>query len=489
MTFHNRVHELEDVRRFVRSARPEMVIIYGRRGVGKTMLLAEALQSAPHLFYQASTRTLPQQLEDMTAALRAYAPEMAMGGPFTSLDAFLDAIALLARRASPQPTVVVFDELPYLALSEPALPSVMQRWWDQLRRQDPPNLKLFLCGSLVSWMEEQTLAVTGPLHNRRTGQMKLDPLGYADAALFYPSYAPTERIAAYAIWGGLPSYLAELDPDRDLWSNVKDGVLIHTSRLADEPVWLRFADLRSDPVYESILRAIATGSRRPGKIASAVGKPRADDIMYHLRRLCDLGIVERIVPIHERHMPRTKNASYRLVDHYVAFWYRFVDRSRHLLAMRLYDQAVGLIQQQIDEYIASDVFEDLCRQHLWRALAERRLPEDLIFEDVGAWWRGHNGESDELDIVAMDRGHAVLVGECKWSTQPMDMRDLQGLRSALMKASQDLQPIDHPWRALFSKSGFSDDLLALARVPDERLLLFTPNDLYASGISEIAKGD
>ena len=488
MTFHDRVHELADIRRFVQSSRPEMVIVYGRRGVGKSALLAEALQGSSYLFYQANTRSLPQQLEDLTDAVQVFAPDKILAGVLPSFDAFLDAVLLLARRASPQPTVVVLDELPYLALAEPALPSVMQRWWDQLRRQNPPNLKVFLLGSLVSWMEQQTLSVTGPLHNRRTGQVKLEAMAYADAALFYPAYSPLEKVTAYSIWGGLPSYLAELDPGRDLWSNVRESILVHSGRLADEPVWLRFADLRTDLIYASVLRAVATGSRRPAKIAAAVGKGRADEIMYHLDRLCELGLLERVVPIHERRAPRSKNALYRLADQYVAFWYRFVDRSRHMLAMRLYDQALSGIQQQIDEYVGSHVFEGICQQSLWRAFASGHLPAGLAFEDTGAWWKGQNGGSDEIDVVAVDNGHAVLVGECKWSSSPMDMRDLQGLRSALAKASHDLDPIDHPWRALFSRSGFSDDLVALARSPEERLLLFTPDDLYAPGIVEAVAG-
>jgi AAA+ ATPase superfamily predicted ATPase len=488
VVFHNRLHELADIRRFVQSKRPEMVIVYGRRGVGKSALLAEALEGSPYLLYQANTRSLPQQLEDLTAAVQAFAPQEILAGVLTSLDAFLDIVLRLARRASPQPTVVVLDELPYLALADPALPSVMQRWWDQLRRQNPPNLKVFLLGSLVSWMEQQTLVVTGPLHNRRTGQVKLEAMAYADAALFYPSLSSVEKVTAFAIWGGLPSYLAELDPGRDLWDNVRETILVHSGRLADEPGWLRFADLRTDIIYESVLRAVATGSRRPAKIAAAVGKGRADEIMYHLARLCELGLLERVAPIHERDAPRSKNALYRLADQYVAFWYRFVDQSRHLLAMRLYDQALSAIRLQINEYVAVQAFDSVCQQSLWRAFASGQLPAGLEFLDTGAWWKGKNGDSDEIDVVAMDNDHAVLVGECKWSTSPMDMRDLQGLRAALAKASHDLNPIDHPWRALFSRSGFSDDLAALARSPEERLLLFTPDDLYAPDMVETVRG-
>lgn len=479
MIFRNRVNELADIRRIISSNRPEMIIVYGRRGVGKSLLLSEALRGVPHLAYQATTRTMPQQLEDLTAAFRTFAPHKLLGGPFPSVDAFLNAVGQIAREAGSEPTIVIVDELPYLGLAEPALPSLIQRWWDQLRMSDPTNLKVFLLGSLVSWMESQALLVTGPLHNRRTGQLKLEPMRYSDAALFYPDYAPTDKVIAYGVWGGMPAYLADLDPKQDVWTNLRETALVHSSRLADEPAWLRFADLRSDAIYESILRAIATGCHRPAKIAAAVGKKGADDIMYHLERLCDLGLVVRAVPIHERHSARSKNALYRLADHFVAFWYRFVDRSRHLLALRHYDLALDWVRNQMDEYLAAQVFEDVCRDYLWLSL-HSRLPSELSFDQLGAWWKGQNGESDEVDIVATLQGRAVLVGECKWSVRPCGARELTGLGAALRKSSHDLNPVDRPWRALFSRSGFDADLLALATDPSERLLLFTPGDLYPS---------
>lgn len=478
MPFFNRERELAIIAEFIASRRPELIIVYGRRGVGKSALLAEALSQRPHLYYQATTRTLPQQLEDLTAALRAFAPDAVMPGVLPSLEAMLDALAQIARSKSGEPVIVVIDELPYLAQADPATATVLQRWWDDLRRRGVTNVKLFLLGSLVSWMEEQTLSERGPLHNRRTGQIKLEPLGYRDAALFYPRYSAHDRIAAYAIWGGMPSYLEEVDPESDLWNNIRDGILRPSARLAEEPTWLRFSDLRNDALYSSILRAIALGEHRPGKIARAVGKGRADDVAFQLERLCDLRLVQRVVPLHEADQVRSRQALYVLADHYVAFWYRFVDRLRHLLGMRRYDEALSRIQEEFDHYVSERAFEDVCRQFLWQARAAERLPAHLRFDAVGSWWVAKEDVQDEVDIVAMEGGRAVLVGECKWSRQPMDRRDLDGLGAAMRKATADLRPIDRPWKALFSRSGFNAELRALAKDPEERLLLFTPDDLY-----------
>lgn len=481
MPFHNRSYELDDIRQAIASRRSELVVLYGRRGVGKSALIAEALRGQHHFFYQATTRTLPQQLEDLSSTFHAFAPDLVLPGSFSSFDSVLAALSQVARTRPKEAVVAVIDELPYLAQADPAVPSVMQRWWDEIRRDGLANLKLFLLGSMVSWMEEHTLSEHAPLHNRRTGQMRLEPLGYREAALFYPDYTPEERVAAFAVWGGMPSYLDEIDPSRSLWENVTNGMLRPSARLADEPSWLRFADLRSDLIYSSVLRAISVGKRRPSEIASAIGKQSAAEVIYHLDRLCDLGLVQRLVPIQQEGERRSRQSLYVLADNYVAFWYRYVDRLRHLLVVRRQTEALRQIQEDFHDYVSGFAFEDVCRQFI-RMMDGRAISPKLSWDRVGSWWTGRNGGDgqDEMDVVATSEGRAVLVGECKWSVRPMDLRQLGGLRAALARAASDLRPIDRPWRALFSRSGFTDELLALAEDPEERVLLFTLAELYAS---------
>jgi hypothetical protein len=140
------------------------------------------------------------------------------------------------------------------------------------------------------------------------------------------------------------------------------------------------------------------------------------------------------------------------------------------------------IRQRLDEYIGKSVFEGICRQWVWKADERGYLPADLGILDVGTWWGGTKEEQDDIDVVAIrdpGRPEAVLYGECKWSNQPMDLRDLGGIRHAIDMSKEELNPIDHPWRVCFSRSGFHPDLIAEAQNPENRIVLIEPEQLYA----------
>ncbi|MCC6446572.1 MAG: hypothetical protein IT210_24350 [Armatimonadetes bacterium] len=207
--FHNRAKEQEVIRRFLRSSRSEMVILYDRRGVGKSLLLERVLaeEGVPYIFYRATRRALPLQLESLSEAVREAYPAAFLPQPFGSVAVFLDFLSHLAAQREisghQEPVIAVIDELPYLADVDAGLLTVLQHWWDANKRR--PNLKLFLAGSYLSFMERQVLDANAPLYNRRTGAFKLEAMDYAEAAAFFPRYSLSDKMIAYAVLGGMPS--------------------------------------------------------------------------------------------------------------------------------------------------------------------------------------------------------------------------------------------------------------------------------------------
>jgi AAA+ ATPase superfamily predicted ATPase len=471
--FHNRTRELNRLRDALEDPRAQLFIVYGRRGVGKSALLTQAVIDRPHIYYRASRRTLPIQLEELTATVRETYSEQFVPDTFTSTDEFLRFLADRAAQNPRDAVVVVIDELPYLAQSDPGLLTAIQHWWDA--NKGLANLRIFLTGSYVSFMEREVLSLNAPLYNRRTGAMHLQPLTYLEAAEFFPGYSPRQRIEAYAVLGGLPSYLEQFDADRSLDENLLRTVLRPNTYLNQEPEWLLLQDLRSDIVYGSILRAIASGRRKPSEIAQAIGRRSAQDVAPQLEMLQALGLVTRQVSVTDRKVPRSRRSLYWLADNYLAFWYRYVDPLGRLIVQDRGDLALARIKESFHEFVAIPPWEDVCRQYLWRALAREALPEGIEFTELGPWW----DDQSEIDIIALDGSKASLAGSCKWTNAPMTTRDLYDLQSAVSTAAGTLDPLPAIWYALFSREGFEPVLQTIAANPSNRILLLTVDDLFA----------
>ncbi|BDI28848.1 ATPase AAA [Capsulimonas corticalis] len=477
--FYNRVRERKSLADALNSPRSEMLIVYGRRGVGKSALLDQALKDAnlPSLYYRATRRTLALQLEALTDAAREAFPDAFLGQSFESLTVFFDFLSHYAAQredtGNQSPIAVVIDELPYLADVDPGLLTVIQHWWDANKRR--PNLKIFLAGSYVAFMERQVLDASAPLYNRRTGALKLEALDYAEAALFFPRYSPQEKMAAYAILGGMPSYLEQFDPAQDIADNLRATVLRRNTYLSEEPDWLLLEDRRRDVTHGSILRAVATGQRKPSDIARAIGKNSAQDIAPQLASLQEQGLLIREVPITEMSQPRSRTSLYYIADNYLDFWYRYVDPARSLIARglgeRVWEQTIS---PNLGEYISRPSFERASRQFLWRILENSNSEEftDLSFVNVGTWW----GAGDrEIDVVATnERGQVTVAGSCKWTESPMDVREYAALQSDLALAGLTLS--EAPWWFLFSRLGFSPHLTEIAAAQNPRRLILVDLD-------------
>jgi len=469
--FYNRSAELEVLRNAIGSSRGEMAIVYGRRGVGKTALLREAVRGAPGhvIFYRATRRTLSMQLDTITQAVRSAFPDDFIPQSFETTDVFLRFVAHKAAQAAPhgasEPIVLVIDELPYLAAEDPGFLTSLQHWWDDHKRL--ATIKVFMTGSYVAFMERSVLDVNAPLYNRRTCSLRLMPMDYAEAALFFPGYSLEHRLLVYAILGGMPSYLEQFDPNESIERNVVGTVFRQNTYLSEEPDWLLMEDLRRDAVYGSILRAVATGNRKPSDIARAIGRQSAQDVSSQLATMQELGLLDREVPVTERRNARSRKSLYSIADNYLDFWFRYVDPARGAISRGMGAEIwQRTVQPALNAYASRPAFERACRQCLWRALSAGTLG-DLRFVEVGSWW----GAGDrEIDVVALDQsGKVVLVGSCKWTTAQADVGDYAALqRDAAIAgfAAEDLR------LALFSRNGFTDRIRALADAQETgRLLL------------------
>jgi AAA+ ATPase superfamily predicted ATPase len=221
--FVGRSRELQVLDRKLSRSTPSLVVIYGRRRVGKSTLILRALEGRPHVYYQATRVTDPDSQELLKQqAARALGGDPVLAG-LTGWEAIFSYFQRLAETSHPGLTLVL-DEFPYLCEANRALPLIVQKVWDEVRGARTP-LNLILCGSAIAFMED-LLAERNPLHGRQSAKLDVGALSYREAAEFFPRWDPEEQLRAYGVFGGMPYYLSLCDPDRTLAENVQAVILV-----------------------------------------------------------------------------------------------------------------------------------------------------------------------------------------------------------------------------------------------------------------------
>lgn len=470
LMFVGRERELAQLEELYATGTFQMVVVYGRRRVGKTSLVTRFGADKRTLYYTALEQSDADNLSDFSRRIYEFFGLPLTQGGFSS---WRDALTYLAGRAAKERFVLIFDEFPYAASRNESLPSVLQVTIDH--RLKATGLFLILCGSNQGFMESQVLGERSPLFGRRTSQIRLGQLDYLDAAKMLPSLSPQDQFRFWGCFGGVPYYLEQVKAEKDLRQNLATLYFSPTGFLYGEPMGLLRQELSEPALYSSILRAVAAGANRPSLISDRTRIPQTT-LPKYLRTLADLGILERAAPFGENSQS-SKRAIYRVADACYDFWFRFVmPRTSDV------EQGLGpviarhLPEEQLGDYLGHR-FERACAEWLRRQALADTLP--IAVTSVGSWW-GTNPATrrqDDIDVLAADReAKRLLIGECKYRESFDETAEIDDL-----DAKRDLIKDYHASHvALFSKWPVSAATQAKL-VTREDVLLVTLEDLYARG--------
>jgi len=442
--FINRVAELDLLEKRFASGQAEFFVLYGRRRVGKTELLAHFCEGKRVIFFVSD---LGSEISLRTALSSAVNTILFGSNQMNAIYAtWEDLFQAIGQAAQTERLIVVLDEFPYLVSAHPPLASILQRVWDQTLKNS--QVMLILCGSYIGMMEETVLGYQAPLYGRLTAQYLLEPLQFRDACLFFPTYSPEDQVRAYAIYGGTPAYLHTLQARDSLAQNIQDGILTRGSFLYDEVRFVLQQELREPRNYFAILEAIATGKTRLNEIKQATG---IDGATAYLDTLQQLHLVERRVPVTETQPHKSRRGLYRLQDHYLRFWFRYVHPHRSQLE-RGGAQLIlnNQVLPQLDLFTGL-AFEEICRQFLWFSGLSGNLPFAPL--NIGNWWNAN----EEIDLVVLGETDAMLV-ECKWASKPVGIDILTNLERKADLVQSELAGRQIRY-GLCSRSGFTSQLL------------------------------
>ncbi|MDO4623323.1 MAG: ATP-binding protein [Eubacteriales bacterium] len=438
--FVGRKKELNALDRLYKSDRFEFAVIYGRRRVGKTSLINHFIDGKKAIYFMGVESNEKQNLENFSKNIIEFSSGIQAETSFAS---FQSALEYAFELAKDERIILAIDEYPYVARSSKSLASTLQMLIDQYK--DHSKLMLILCGSSMSYMEDQVLAYKSPLYGRRTAQMKIVPFNFDECCTCLKGLSDEDKAYIYGIVGGTPQYLLQMNDSLSIEDNIKNTYLNPTSFLYEEPVNLLKQEVREPAIYNAIITAVATGYSRMSEISTKVGESTTVCSGY-LKNLINLGIIKKETPYGEK---ESRKSIYSIEDNMFYFWYRFVLDNTSAIARGAEDLVYKKIEVQLNDYMGK-VFEEICTQYLWKSLLAGKI--SIEFTSLGRWWGNdpRKKTQTEIDIMGEQDSSAAIFGECKWRNEKVDLDVLETLidRSRLFRYTKV-----HYF--LFSKTGFT----------------------------------
>ena len=470
--FIGRERELASLKEFYDRDGIGMTVIYGRRRIGKSTLIAEFVRDKKNIFYTATKVGKARNLELFSRQVTDLFMPGVENISFHTTEAVFDFID---KNIGNDKVVLVIDELPYWAERDEALLSIMQKYIDTV--WNDKNLKIILCGSALSFMEKKVLSEKSPLFGRRDSQIRLEAFNYLDAAKFVPDYSCEDKAICYGITGGVARYLSMIDPSKSIDENIARLFFRTDGYLYDETRNLLTQEFTDIAIVNNIIEQIASGENTLNTIAGKIGE-KEPTVLYSLDKLTNVGLVEKKKCITDE--KNKKKTQYVLKDYMFKFWYEFIPKATSVIEIgqgELYYQKA--VKPVLHSFMGA-VFEDMCRYY---TLKQGITGEYGCFlTSVGSWWGTENitdengnirAQSADIDVVAISEiDKKAVIGECKFKNEKIDKGIYETLtrRGKLIAAKYKVSKY-----IFFSLSGYTDWFKDLK---DEDVLLLTLDSLY-----------
>ena len=445
--FYGREKELKKLNSMYDSNKFEFAVFYGRRRVGKTTLIREFCKDKHAIYFVAREASGEVNLQNFSNDVFGVTDRNKMGNIY--FHDWEKAFEYIGNISKEERMILVIDEYPYLAENLTLISSVIQAHIDMKFKDG--KLFLILCGSSMSFMENQVLGYKSPLYGRRTAQFRVKPFTYFQSLPFMEGYDDEDKAVFYGITGGIPEYLSKINNRLSLKENIIALYLNDSGALYEEPTNLLKQELRELATYNGIIDSIAAGASRLSEIASK-NSMESNKCAKYLSSLISLGIVKKEIPITEK---TSKKSIYLLKDQMFRFWYRFVFPNMSLIASGFGEEVYNAkIESQLNSFMGL-TFEEICKQYMYQNI--KSAP--FFFGNIGRWW-GNNPKlkrQEEIDLMAFEDDN-VIFGECKWTNSLVDTDVLNDIVT-----QSEIFHYKHIYFYIFAKRGFTDHCIKKAK--------------------------
>ncbi len=411
MKFFGREQQQEKIRRVLEKNTLQVVLIYGRRRVGKSELIKQCLKNADaaQLNYECKQTTEMNNAESLSALISEQFMLPALG--FGSME---DLLEYLFVRAEKEKLILVLDEYAYLRDMVTGIDSILQSLIDKYRESS--SLKLILCGSYVEIMKS-LLARENPLYGRVDLTIDLKPMDYYESALFYPDFSSEDKVRLYSVFGGIPYYNRLIDPSLSVKENIRELISAPGARLENEVSMYLKSEISKIANANEVFEALSRGFSRYGDILSQSHVSSSPTLADILEKLIRMEVVEKQAPINDE--KNRRKSGYFIVDNLSLFYYRYI--FRFLSQRNVLDEEVfynRYIDEDFETKYVPRVFESVCRQYLIRQNRSGKI--EPSFDKIGKYYyddpKTHT--NGEFDIVTEDPLGYIFY-EAKFWKEPL----------------------------------------------------------------------
>ena len=404
MEFIDRKKEFERLQKSLNREKPQFIVVYGRRRIGKSTLIKKVMDfSRGDIYFLADKTSEPSQRQLISATI-----DMTIEGFATANYPTWESLLLSLNRSIDHRITVCLDEFPYLVKSCPALPSIIQKLLDDKKLK----YDLIICGSSQQMMQGFVLDSKEPLYGRADEIIKMKPIAPAFVSQALRCDA-AQAVREYAVWGGVPRYWELRENYDSLYDAIEHLLLTSEGTLYDEPSKLLYDEMRDTVQASSILSFIGNGANKLSEIAARAEK-QATDITPHLSRLKELGFINKEIPFGDSEK-KSKKGLYHISDPLLRFHYRYVIPYRSLIELGNSQAVLNVFKNGENDYV-SRTWEELCRNHI-----TAHGLDGIMYQMASRWWGSYYNEEKqqylpvELDVVAESfDGKHLFLGECKW---------------------------------------------------------------------------
>lgn len=458
MKFYGREQQQKKLKRVLVKNELQVVLIYGRRRVGKSELIKQCLLSedVPKLNYECKQTTELNNVESLSTLISENFGLPTLG--FGSMETLLD---YLFQRAEKEQLILVLDEYPYLRETVTGIDSILQSLID--RYKDTTHLKLVLCGSYVEIMKS-LLARENPLYGRVDLAIDLKPMDYYESAMFYPTFSSEDKVRIYSVFGGIPYYNRLVDPALSVRENIQELISAPGARLENEVSMYLKSEISKIANANEVFEALSKGFSKYSDLLSQSHVSSGPTLVDVLEKLMRMEVVEKQAPINDA--DNRRKSGYFIVDNLLLFYYRYI--FRFLSQRNVLDEDVfynRYINEDFETQYVPRIFENICKQYLIRQNRAGKI--EPPFDKIGKYYYDDpkTRSNGEFDTVT-DDPLGYIFYESKFRREPVSLAMIHEEIKQVQATGLNCYKY-----GFFSRSGFQCE-------PTDHMIFIHLDDLY-----------